>query len=63
MQTGHYLGGFVVGSTVAMALLTGTLARLSAAGGRAARVMAQAGRVAAVASLALGSFWIVRAVG
>lgn len=59
-ETGGYLAGFVVGSTAAMAAITGSLSRFAAGG--AGRWSARLGRLASFGSLALGGFWILRGV-
>lgn len=60
LQQGLYLGGFTVGSTLAMAALT---AALSAAGRwpRAAGVVRRVPAVASVAAIALGVAWALAA--
>jgi nickel/cobalt transporter (NicO) family protein len=55
-----YLGGFAVGSTIAMSALTALLATAGRAAG-AARVTGGLARAASGLSVAIGAFWLVAA--
>lgn len=63
LEAGHYLLGFIVGSTVAMVVFTALVARLSHTFGGASKLVRRIGWGASVASVALGAMWILRGGG
>lgn len=62
-DAGHYLAGFIIGSTAAMVIFTALVAKLSHALGGASKLVRRVGWGASVASVALGTVWILMGGG
>lgn len=59
----HYLVGFIIGSTAAMVVFTAIVAKLSDKFGGASKLVRRVGWGASVASVALGTVWILMGGG